>query len=76
MEMKKKYRKLNIASQGEILRSHQRDDDFVKYLREKVIDILQILQRKTGLLPFIHSDIPFKLVYFFFYIGNGQSNVG
>lgn len=76
MEMKKKYRKLNIASQAEILRSHQRDDDFVKYLREKVIDILQILQRKTGLLPFIHSDIPFKLVYFFFTSGMGNQTLG
>ncbi|XP_043587954.1 peroxisome biogenesis factor 10 [Bombus pyrosoma] len=76
MEVKKRIRKLKIASQAEILRSHQRDDDFVKYLREKIADVLQILERRIGLLPLIHSDIPFKLIYFFFTSGMGNQTLG
>ncbi|XP_043250657.1 peroxisome biogenesis factor 10 isoform X2 [Colletes gigas] len=75
MELKK-HRKLKCASQVEILRSHQRDDDFVKQLREKVIDVLQIIGRQSGTLPFIHSDIPFKLIYFFFTSGMGNQTLG
>lgn len=76
MEVKKRIQKLKIASQAEILRSHQRDDDFVKYLREKIADVLQILERRIGLLPLIHSDIPFKLIYFFFTSGLGNQTLG
>ncbi|XP_076625179.1 peroxisomal biogenesis factor 10 isoform X2 [Colletes latitarsis] len=75
MELKK-HHKLKCASQVEILRSHQRDDDFVKQLREKVIDVLQIIGRQSGTLPFIHSDIPFKLIYFFFTSGMGNQTLG
>ena len=76
MEAKRKRRKLKIASQAEILRSHQRDGDFVKYLREKIADVLQILEKWTGLLPLMHSDIPFKLIYFFFTTGMGNQTLG
>lgn len=76
MDIRKKHRKLKTASQAEILRSHQRDDDFVKHLRENVIDVLQIFGKKKGLLPFIHSDIPFKLIYFFFTSGMGNQTLG
>ncbi|OAD58987.1 Peroxisome biogenesis factor 10 [Eufriesea mexicana] len=76
MEIKKKYRKLKTANQAEILRSHQRDDDFVKHLREKVIDVLQIIEKRMGLLPLIHSDIPFKLIYYFFTTGMGNQTLG
>lgn len=76
MEVKKKYRKLKTASQAEILRSHQRDDDFVKHLREKIIDVLRIIEKRVGLLPLIHSDIPFKLIYYFFTTGMGNQTLG
>lgn len=76
MEITKKYRKLKSASQAEILRSHQRDDDFVKQLREKVIDFLQVVGRQGGFLPFVHSDIPFKLIYFFFTSGMRNQTLG
>lgn len=76
MELKEKYRKFKTASQAEILRSHQRDDDFIKHLREKVIDLLQILGKEKRLLPIIHSDIPFKLIYFFFTSGMGNQTLG
>ncbi|KZC05888.1 PREDICTED: peroxisome biogenesis factor 10-like [Dufourea novaeangliae] len=76
MEVKRKYRKLKCASQAEILRSYQRDDDFVKCLREKVIDLLQIVGRQTGTLPFVQSDVPFKLIYFFFTSGMGNQTLG
>ncbi|XP_076644399.1 peroxisomal biogenesis factor 10 [Halictus rubicundus] len=70
------HRKLKCASEAEILRSHQRDDDFIKHLREKVIDLLQIVGRRTGTLPFIQSDVPFKLLYFFFTSGMGNQTLG
>ncbi|CAK9823475.1 Peroxisome biogenesis factor 10 [Anthophora retusa] len=76
MDGRKKYRKLKDASPAEILRSHQRDDDFIKQLREKVIDVLQLLVRRKGLLPLIHSDIPYKLIYFFFTSGLGNQTLG
>ncbi|XP_031832116.1 peroxisomal biogenesis factor 10 [Nomia melanderi] len=76
MEIKKRPVKLKCASQAEILRSNQRDDDFVKHLREKVIDLLQIVGRHTGTLPFMQADIPFKLIYFFFTSGMGNQTLG
>nr|XP_033333050.1 peroxisome biogenesis factor 10 [Megalopta genalis]XP_033333051.1 peroxisome biogenesis factor 10 [Megalopta genalis]XP_033333052.1 peroxisome biogenesis factor 10 [Megalopta genalis]XP_033333053.1 peroxisome biogenesis factor 10 [Megalopta genalis]XP_033333054.1 peroxisome biogenesis factor 10 [Megalopta genalis] len=74
--MVRRYRKLKSASEAEILRSYQRDDDFIKTLREKVIDLLQIVGRRTGTLPFIQSDVPFKLLYFFFTSGMGNQTLG
>ncbi|XP_003703531.1 peroxisomal biogenesis factor 10 [Megachile rotundata] len=76
MERKKKYRQLMSATQAEILRSHQRDDDFIKHLRDKLVDFLQIFGRQGSLVPFIHSDIPFKLIYFFFTTGMGNQTLG
>lgn len=76
MEIKKRPTKLKCASQAEILRSNQRDDDFIKHLREKVIDLLQIVGRHTGTLPFMQADIPFKLIYFFFTSGMGNQTLG
>ncbi|XP_076761706.1 peroxisomal biogenesis factor 10 [Xylocopa sonorina] len=76
MNGNKKYRTLKVASPAEILRAHQRDDDMVKYLREKVINVLRLLERQKGFLPLIHSDIPFKLIYFFFTSGMGNQTLG
>lgn len=68
-------RKLMSASQAEILRSHQRDDDFVKHLRDKLSTILQNFGlHKT--LQYMQSDIPFKFIYFFFTSGMGNQTLG
>lgn len=66
-------RKLKCASQAEILRSHQRDDDFVKQLREKLTEILQNFGIQRTLLQ---SDIPLKLLYFIFTSGMGNQTLG
>lgn len=72
---KRPARKLKSASQAEILRSHQRDDDFVKELREKFLDMITIFGRKN--IPhLVYSDIPFRLVYFFFTSGLGNQTLG
>ncbi|CAL7939055.1 unnamed protein product [Xylocopa violacea] len=76
MDRNKKYKTLKVASPAEILRAHQRDDGMVKYLREKVINVLQLLEKQRGLLPLIHSDIPFKLIYFLFTSGMGNQTLG
>lgn len=76
MGIRKRPTKLKCASQAEILRSNQRDDDFVKHLREKVIDLLQIVGRRTSTLPFMQADTPFKLIYFFFTSGMGNQTLG
>ncbi|XP_076231052.1 peroxisomal biogenesis factor 10 [Calliopsis andreniformis] len=76
MEITKKHRKLKSASPAEILRSHQRDDDFITQLRDKIIDLLQIVGRQRGFLPFVYSDIPFKLIYFFVTSGMGNQTLG
>lgn len=65
--------KLKCASQAEILRSHQRDDDFVKQLREKFIEILQNFGIQRTLFQ---SDIPLKLLYFIFTSGMGNQTLG
>ncbi|KAG5318612.1 PEX10 factor, partial [Pseudoatta argentina] len=69
-------RKLKCASQAEILRSHQRDDDFIKFLREKLSDISQNFGVHRTLLQYIRSDIPFKLLYFIFTSGMGNQTLG
>ncbi|KYN03012.1 PREDICTED: peroxisome biogenesis factor 10-like [Cyphomyrmex costatus] len=69
-------RKLKCASRAEILRSHQRDDDFIKFLREKLSDILQNIGVHRTLLQYIRSDIPFKLLYFIFTSGMGNQTLG
>ncbi|XP_012215269.2 peroxisome assembly protein 10-B-like [Linepithema humile] len=66
-------RKLKCASQAEILRSHQRDDDFVKQLREKLTEILQNFGIHRTLFQ---SDIPLKLLYFIFTSGMGNQTLG
>ncbi|KAL6254579.1 hypothetical protein P5V15_014631 [Pogonomyrmex californicus] len=69
-------RKLKCANQAEILRSHQRDDDFVKYLQEKLSEISQNFGVHRTLLPYIRSDIPLKLLYFVFTSGMGNQTLG
>ncbi|KAL6439727.1 hypothetical protein ACFW04_004052 [Cataglyphis niger] len=70
------HRKLKCASQAEILRAHQRDDDFVKHLRQKLSEILQNVGVHRTLFQCIQSDIPLKLVYFVFTSGMGNQTLG
>lgn len=70
-------RKLKCASQAEILRSHQRDDDFVKYLRDKLSEVSANLGvHRTSLAQLIRSDVPYKLLYFAFTSGMGNQTLG
>ncbi|XP_011162420.1 peroxisome biogenesis factor 10 [Solenopsis invicta] len=70
-------RKFKCASQAEILRSHQRDDDFVKYLQEKLSEISQNFgMHRSFLYQCIRSDIPLKLLYFVFTSGMGNQTLG
>lgn len=69
-------RKLKCASQAEILRSHQRDDDFVKQLRQKLSEMLQNFGVHRTFFQCIQSDIPLKLVYFVFTSGMGNQTLG
>ncbi|XP_011868604.1 PREDICTED: peroxisome biogenesis factor 10 [Vollenhovia emeryi] len=69
-------RKLKCAGQAEILRSHQRDDDFVRYLREKLSEVSQNFGVHRTLLQYIRSDTPLKLLYFVFTSGMGNQTLG
>lgn len=69
-------RKLKCASRAEILRSRQRDDDFVKYLQEKLSEISENFGVHRMLLQWVRSDIPFKLLYFVFTSGMGNQTLG
>jgi len=69
-------RRLKCASQAEILRAHQRDNDFVKHLREKLSETLQRFGVHRTLSQCIQSDIPFKLLYFVFTSGMGNQTLG
>ncbi|XP_011304751.1 peroxisome biogenesis factor 10 [Fopius arisanus] len=72
----KRIRGLRSATQAEILRSHQRDEEFVRGLREKFLDLLHNFGGYRTLLPFIQSDIPLKLLYFGFTSGLGNQTLG
>lgn len=68
--------KLKCASQAEILRSHQKDDEFVKDLRAKLVESLENFRWYQTLSKYIRSDIPFKLIYFVFTSGMGNQTLG
>ncbi|XP_063992514.1 peroxisome biogenesis factor 10 isoform X2 [Diachasmimorpha longicaudata] len=72
----KKFGGLKSATQAEILRAHQRDDEFVRGLREKFLDLLHNFGGYRTLLPFIQSDILLKLLYFGFTSGIGNQTLG
>ncbi|XP_029167087.1 peroxisome biogenesis factor 10 [Nylanderia fulva] len=69
-------RRLKCASQAEILRCHQRDDDFVNHLKQKLSEILHNFGIHRPLFHYIQSDIPLKLVYFIFTSGMGNQTLG
>ncbi|XP_066581442.1 peroxisome biogenesis factor 10-like [Prorops nasuta] len=69
--------KSRIASQAEILRSRQRDDDFVFTLRERLSEILHNIGRNNyAFFSLLQSDVPFRLIYFIFTSGLGNQTLG
>ncbi|XP_014601896.1 PREDICTED: peroxisome biogenesis factor 10-like [Polistes canadensis] len=76
--MSKNFQKrtLKCANQAEILRSHQRDLDFVLQLQEKLSDILHDFKNYRNLSRYLISDISAKLIYFVFTTGMGNQTLG
>ncbi|KAK0173798.1 hypothetical protein PV328_006943 [Microctonus aethiopoides] len=67
---------LKEANQAEILRAHQRDDEFVTGLKEKLLDLLQRFGGYRSLLPYVQTGVPFKLLYFIFTSAFGNQTLG
>ena len=78
MEQRKKRpgRKFKSANQAEILRSSQRDNDFVMNLSEKMSNLLTRFKRHIFPLHFIQSDMPVRLIYFILTSGMGNQTLG
>ncbi|KAK2583046.1 hypothetical protein KPH14_009084 [Odynerus spinipes] len=68
--------KLKCANQAEILRSHQRDTDFIAQLQEKLSDLLNDFKKHKVLSRYLISDIPANLIYFIFTTGMGNQTLG
>ncbi|XP_012277518.1 peroxisome biogenesis factor 10 [Orussus abietinus] len=68
--------KLSLASQAEILRARQRDDDFIEHLRERYNNLLHKVGGYRTALRFLRSDVPAKLVYFAATSGLGNQTLG
>lgn len=69
-------RRLETASQAEILRAHQRDSDFVSQMSETVVDLLHRYNLYRNFSRFIKSDLPAKLLYFMVTTGFGNQTLG
>lgn len=76
MSKNSQKRTLKCANQAEILRSHQRDLDFVLQLQEKLSDILHDFKNYRNLSRYLISDISAKLIYFVFTTGMGNQTLG
>ncbi|XP_015171076.1 PREDICTED: peroxisome biogenesis factor 10-like isoform X2 [Polistes dominula] len=76
MSKNSQKRKLKYANQAEILRSHQRDLDFVLQLQEKLSDILHDFKNYRTLSRHLISDTLAKLIYFIFTTGMGNQTLG
>lgn len=68
--------KLRCANQAEILRSHQRDTDFIAQLQEKLSHLLHDLKKHKVLSRYLTSDIPASLIYFIFTTGMSNQTLG
>ena len=75
-DKKRAGRKLKSANQAEILRSTQRDNDFVTNLSEKLSDLLTRFKGHRSLLHFMHSEIPARFMYFVLTSGMGNQTLG
>ncbi|XP_035718898.1 peroxisome biogenesis factor 10-like [Vespa mandarinia] len=69
-------RTLKYANQAEILRSHQRDMDFISLLQEKIYNLLHGFKNYRTLSKYVISDIPARLIYFLFTSGMGNQTLG
>lgn len=69
-------KRLKCANQAEILRSHQRDTDFIAQLQEKLLDLLQDFNKRKVWSRYLTSDIPASLIYFIFTTGMGNQTLG
>lgn len=69
-------RQSNTASQAEILRSQQRDNDFISQIREKITDLLHGYNLHRNFSWFLKSDVPAKLLYFIVTSGLGNQTLG
>lgn len=67
---------LKCADQAEILRSYQRDIDFISQLQEKLSNLLHDLKNYRTLFRYPISDIPARLIYFVFTSGMGNQTLG
>lgn len=72
----KKSRGLRGANQAEILRAHQRDDEFIRGLKDKFVNLLHQFGKYKSILPFIQGDSLFKLLYFTFTTALGNQTLG
>lgn len=69
-------KKLKSANQAEILRSSQRDNDFVWTLTEKLSNILTRFKGYRSLSQFMQSDVPARFIYFVLTSGMGNQTLG
>lgn len=69
-------RTLKCGDQAEILRSHQRDTDFISQLQEKLSNLSHDFKNYRNLSRYIISDIPARLLYFVFTSGMGNQTLG
>ncbi|XP_058796350.1 peroxisome biogenesis factor 10-like isoform X3 [Phymastichus coffea] len=69
-------RKLRIAIQAEILRSHQRDNDFITQMNENITDLLHRYNLYRNVSRFFKSDVPAKILYFIVTSGFGNQTLG
>ncbi|XP_043283516.1 peroxisome biogenesis factor 10 [Venturia canescens] len=75
-QSRNKSNPLTIASQAEILRARQRDDEFINHLQDKLSDLLHRFGGYRSILPFLQSNVPFKLIYFIVTSGFGNQTLG
>lgn len=64
------------ASTAEILRSRQRDDLFVKNLRDNLLELFHKFGSGKLLLNIMMSEVPAKLAYFFVTTGMNNQTIG
>ncbi|XP_057323301.1 peroxisome assembly protein 10-B [Microplitis mediator] len=65
---------MQAANQAEILRAHQRDDEFLKELDKKLMKCLSKIKNKK-ILTFLQSNAV-RLMYFMFTSGSGNLTLG
>jgi peroxin-10 len=67
---------LRAANQAEILRSYQRDNDFISDMSEKLTDLLHRYNFYKNFSYYMKSDVFARLLYFIFTSGLGNQTLG